>query len=126
MIKRMGQSIILAIVIVLAFGAGVVFGQSEGIRTSIAQAATMFKVERHTPYHTPIDQEFSVMMALAGDVTEDGACKLWLYGDDPPAVGFYYHPENGNIGVLYVSVPEMKYFIKTFNGCDLIHYGYLK
>ena len=130
MIKRMGQSIVLAIVIVLAFGAGIVFGQSEGIRTSIAQAATMFKVEQHVPYHTPIDQELLVMMALEGDVNEDvtgnGACPLWVYGQDPPAVGFYYHPENGRIGVLYMSVPEMRYFIKTFEGCDLIHNGYLE
>ena len=126
MIKQMGQSIVLAIVIVLAFGAGIVFGQYEGIRPSIAQATEMFRVEQYVPYHTPIDQEFSVMMALAGDVTGDGACPLWVYGQDPPAVGFYYHPDNGRLGVLYVSVPEMKYFLKTFEGCNLYHYGYLE
>ena len=126
MVKRIGHSVALAIVIVTAFAAGIAFGQAEGIRAGIARASGTFRVDQEIGLNLPFSQSNPMTATLNTGVIDDGACKLWMYGQEPPAVGFYYHPENGRLGVLFVSVPDMKYFLKTFEGCDLYDYGYLE
>ena len=120
------QAISMALVIMIAFGAGAIFGQMEGIPDGVTKAAEYFQIEDEVYPHTPLSSEFILAPVLEGVAGNEGACPLWTYGTDPPVVGFYFHPENNRMGVLHVSVPDMRYFLRAFEGCDMVYQGYLE